>query len=90
MLADETLLGLIDLTGEKGRAPQIGMNRLHEPAVRFPHFGFARAWAKAEDLMGLVVGQRSRARRAAAPRCRTRLRVLAPSGMPAVEMRFQK
>ena len=90
MFVDQPILGLVDLGGEKRRAPHVGMHGLHEPAMGFANLGLRGAWAKAENLMGLLVGHRARSRRAALPRCRVVLRVLTPEGHPAVQIRFEK
>ena len=49
----------------------------------------ARPRLKAKDLIGLLIRHFAGPRRAAAPRCRTLLNVLTPSGMPAVKIRGQ-
>ena len=86
MRAKQSILGLVYTGGEVRRAPLVGVQFLHEPAVGATDLIRARPRLKAKDLIGLLLGHFAGSRRAA-PRCRIALRVFTPSGMPAVKIR---
>jgi hypothetical protein len=54
-----------------------------------PDFVGVRPRLKAKDLISLLLRHFAGARRAAAPRCRTVVNVLTPSGIPAVKIRCE-
>jgi hypothetical protein len=85
MAAKKGFLGFIDAGREKRRAPLVGMQFLHQRAMRTPDVVGARAGMQTKDLLGLLLRHFSAARRAP-PRCRVRLRVLTPAGIPAVKV----
>jgi hypothetical protein len=88
MLSQQNLFGLVDLRGEVGRAPLIGMQLLHQRAVRPADVLFARPRRKAKNLIGLLLGHLAATARSG-PRRRTLLRVLTPAGLPAVKISGQ-
>ena len=89
MASKQHILRFIDAGSKIRRAPLVGMQFLHEPAVGPPNFLGARTRLKAKDLIGLLFRHFSGSRRASAPRCRIALNVLTPSGIPAVKIRCQ-
>ena len=89
MASKQHILRLIDAGGEIRRPPLVGMQFLHEPAVGAPDFLGARPRLKAKDLISLLLRHFAGSRRATAPRCRSVLNVVTPSGMPAVKIRGQ-
>ena len=89
MASKQHILRFIDAGGKIRRPPLVGMQFLHEPAMGPSNFLGTRARLKAKDLIGLLLRHFSGSRRASAPRCRTVLNVLTPSGMPAVKIRCQ-
>ena len=89
MASKQHILRFIDASSKIRRAPLVGMQFLHEPAVSPPNFLGACARLKAKDLISLLLRHFSGSRRASAPRCRTIVNVLTPSGMPAVKIRGQ-
>ena len=89
MASKQNILRFIDAGGKIRRAPLVGMQFLHEPAVGSPNFLGTCARLKTKDLISLLVRHFAGPRRAAAPRCRTILSVVTPSGMPAVKIRGQ-
>ena len=89
MRAKQNLLGLVYTGGEVRRPPLVGMQFLHERAVRPADFVAARPRLQAKDLIGLLVRHFAARRRAALPPCRVSLRVLTPGGKPAVQLAFK-
>src|ERR1700730_10440786 len=88
MASKQHILRLIDAGGEVRRAPLVGVEFLHEPAVGATDLLRARTRLKAKDLISLLLGHFAGSRWAA-PRCRIALRVFMPSGMRAVRIRCQ-
>ena len=89
MASKQHILSFVDAGSQVRRAPLVGMQFLHEGAVSPPDLLGSRARLKTKDLIGLLLRHFSGSRRAGAPRCRTILNVLTPSGMPAVKIRCQ-
>ena len=85
MAAKKDFLGLVDTGREIRRAPLVGMQFLHQRAMRAADVIGARAGLQAKDLIGLLFRHFSAARRTP-PRRRVRLRVLTPAGIPAVKI----
>ncbi len=80
------VLGLIDASGKAARAAGIRVNALHQSPVGFTDRLLARPRLKPQDLVGLLLRHRARARRAALPRVTVTLSVFTPAGRPAVEI----
>ena len=89
MLSEKDVLGLVDAGREVGRPALVRVDALHQGAVGPPDVRRAGPRAKAKNLIGFLLGHRARARRAALPRCRVRLEVFTPAGLPAVEISFE-
>ena len=89
MASKQHILRFIDAGSKIRRAPLVGMQFLHEPAVGPPNFLGARPRLKTKDLVGLLFGHFCRGSRAAAPRCRIVVNVFTPSGVRAVQIRRQ-
>ena len=88
MLPEKRVLGLVDAGRKVVRSPLVGMEFLHQrPMGADDLLGFGSG-LKAKDLIGLLM-RHWPARRAAPPRCRIGLRVLTPTGIPAVKIRCQ-
>ena len=88
MAFEKKILGLIDPRREIRRAPLIGMEFLHQRTMRTADIGGARSRLNAKDLIGLLLRHFS-AVDMTRPRCRTRIRVFTPGGLPAVKIRHQ-
>ena len=86
MRAKKNILGLVYSGSEVRRAPLVGMQFLHEGAVRPADVVTPRPRLQAKDLIGLLVRHFAGGREAA-PRCRVALRVLGPRGIAAVKIR---
>ena len=89
MRAKQSILGLVYPGGEVRRPPLVGMQFLHERAVSPSDLVAPRTRLQAKDLIGLLVRHFAGRRRAALPPCRISLRVLTPSGKPAVQIAFK-
>ena len=89
MRSKQRILGLVYPGGEIRRPPLVGMQFLHERAVGPSDFVAPRSRLQAKDLIGLLLGHFAARRRAALPPCRISLRVLTPSGKPAVQIAFK-
>ena len=87
MASKQHVLGLIDTSRPIRRPPLVGMQFLHERAVRPADLGHARTGRNAKDLISLLFSHfaGSRRRRAEA-RIRITLHVLTPAGAPAVKI----
>ena len=89
MAAEQNFLGLVHAGREIRRAPLVGVQFLHERAVRPTYLERARSWFKTEDLQRLFFGHRAAARRLTLPRTRVFIDVFTPAGLPAVEISFE-
>lgn len=88
MTADQNILGLID-TSSKGRgAPLIGVELLHQVAMRPRNVFGARSLLKPKDFVGFILGHRSRPDPAGAP-VAISVNCVTPAGKPAIEIRFK-
>mgnify|MGYP006333435077 CR=1 FL=1 len=89
MRAKQSILGLVYTGGEIRRPPLVGMEFLHQGAMRPADVVAPRPRLQAKDLIGLLVRHFTARRRATLPPCRVTLRVLTPSGKPAVQIAFK-
>ncbi len=89
MRAKKSVLGLVDSGREVRRPPLVGMQFLHQPSMSAADFIAPRASLQAKDLISLLRRHFAARRRAALPPCRVALRVLTPSGKPAVQIAFK-
>ena len=88
MAAQKNFLGFINAGREIRRPPLVGMELLHQRAMRAANIVGARTGFQAKDLIGLLFRHFASTRRAR-PRCRITLRVFTPAGIPAVKIRHQ-
>ena len=88
MLSEQRILGFVDTSRKVVRPPLVGVDPLHQRPMGADDLLGLGAGLKAKDLVGLLM-RHWPARRAAPPRCRIGLRVLTPSGIPAVKLRCQ-
>src|ERR1700742_1335126 len=89
MRAKQSILGLVYTGGEIRRPPLVGMQFLHERAVRPTDLVAPRPRLQAKDLIGLLVRHFAARRLAALPPCPVALRVLTPGGKSAVQIAFK-
>lgn len=80
------VLGLVDAGGKPATAPGIRVDALHQGPVGLADRLLARPRLKPQDLVGLLLLHRARARRAALPRVAVTICVFTPAGRPAVEI----
>ena len=80
------ILGLVDASGKASRSPRIRVDALHQGSMGLADRLLARPRLKPQDLVGLLLRHRARARRAALPRVAVTLSVFTPAGRPAVEI----
>lgn len=80
--------GLVDPAGEPVRSTLVGMNLLHQRAVRTPDLLRPSPRIKPQDLVRLILGHRALARRVSMPRMSVALEVFTASGRPAVQISF--
>ena len=86
MAAKKNVLGFVDASREIRRPPLVGMQFLHQRAVRPADVFRARSRLQAKDLIGLLFRHFAARRRATRPRCRISLTVFTPTGLPAVQI----
>ena len=86
MAAKKDFLGFVDASGQVRRPPLVGMQLLHERAMRACDLVGASTRLHAKDLIGLLFRHLA-ATRGSPPRCRVGLRVFTPTGIPAVKIR---
>ena len=89
MAAQKNVLGFVYAGRKVRRPPLVGMQFLHQGSVGPTDLVAPRSRVLAKDLIGLLVRHFSNRRRAALPPCRISLRVLTPSGKPAVQIAFK-
>lgn len=87
---NQNIAGLIQSGGDLGRAAKVGVPLFHHLTMRAQDVAARRAFAKAKDLIGLVLGHRpgtdlliTGARVTVAIACAT------PAGKSAVEISFK-
>src|SRR6476660_4889688 len=88
MSAHEKVLGRVDAGGEIRRAPLVGMQFLHQGAVRGADRIEPGIRLKPQDLVGFLLRHGPWFRTPARPRIAITLSVFTPSGKPAVEIRL--
>ena len=69
MPPENSVLGFVDLGGESGRAAPVGMDLLHQPAMRLANIRLAGARLKPQNLIGFLRAHAARTRRRAMPLC---------------------
>jgi hypothetical protein len=88
MLPEKRVLSFADARRKVVGSPEIGAEPFPLRPISADDVLSLGAALKAKDLVGLLM-RHWPARRLAPPRCRIGLRVLAPSGTPAVRLRCQ-
>ena len=86
MFLQQGILGLIDAGGKAAGTPGVRMDAFHQSPMGLANRLLPRARLKPQDLVGLLIRHRARARRAALPRVSVSISVFTPSGRPAVEI----
>ena len=89
MSAKQGLLGLVDTGRKVRRPPLVGMQFLHERSVSSAYVVAPRPRLQAKDLISLLRRHFTARRLATLPACPLALRVLTPTGKPAVKIAFE-
>ena len=89
MASKKDVLGLVDPSREIRRSPLVGVELLHQGLVSPADVVTPRPRLQAKDLIGFLRRHFAARNRAALPPCRVALRVLTPSGKPAVQIAFK-
>ena len=86
MSAQQDFSRLVDPSGEVRRPPLVGVQFLHQRAVRFSDLIEARTRLKPQDLVGFLFRHYARMRLGARPRVAISLSVFTPAGKPAIKI----
>ncbi len=89
MIGEQDILGFVDPRREVGGAADMGVQALHEAAMRLSDVRRGRPRFKTKDLIGLLLSHGARAMRLSQPRVAIRLAAFAPDGKTAVKIRFE-
>ena len=86
MIREQDVFGFVDPRRQEGRATEVGVQALHQAAVRLADIRRGSPRFKTKDLVGLLLSHGARTWRASQPIAVVRLRVLAPNGKTAVKI----
>ena len=89
MVGEQDVLGFIDPRRQDRRAADVGVQALHQAAVRLADIRRGSPRFKTKDLVGLLLSHGARTWRNTQPLATVRLRVSAPDGKSAVKIRLQ-
>lgn len=89
VIGEKDVLGFVDPRREERGSSEIGVQALHQAAVRLSDVSRGRARFKTKDLVGLLLSHGARTWRNTMPVATVRLQVVAPGGKPAVKIRLQ-
>ena len=88
MIGEQDVLGFVDPRRQERRSPEVGMQSLHQAAVRLADIRRGGPRFKTKDLVGLLLSHGARTWRNTMPVATIRLRVIAPDGKTAVKIRL--
>src|SRR5690606_31605117 len=86
VIRQQNFLGLVDPRRKERSAAEVGVQALHQAAMRLADLRRAGAGFKTKDLVGLLLSHGARSWRATLPAAHVRLRVLTPAGKAAVKI----
>lgn len=86
MIGEQNVLGFVDPRRQERRASDIGMQTLHQSAMRLADIRRGGPRFKTKDLVGLLLSHGARTWRNTMPVTTTRLRVFSPDGKPAIKI----
>ena len=89
MTPEQDVLGFVDTRREERGPSEVGMQALHQAAVRLSDVRRGSARFKTKDLVGLLLSHGARTWRNTMPPANVRLNVFAPGGKAAVKIRLQ-
>ena len=88
MIGEQDVLGFVDTRREEGRPAEVGVQALHQAAVRLADIRRGGPRFKTKDLVGLLLSHGARTWRNSLPVATVRIRVFAPNGKPAIKIRL--
>ncbi len=86
MIGEQDVLGFVDPRREERRAADVGVQALHQAAVRLADIRRGSPRFKTKDLVGLLLSHGARTWRNTLPVVTVRIRVFAPDGKTAVKI----
>ena len=89
VIREKDVLGFVDTRRQERGAAEIGVQALHQAAMRLADIRRTGARFKTKDLVGLLLSHGARTWRNTLPVVVIRLRVFAPDGKPAVKISLQ-
>lgn len=89
VIGEKDVLGFVDARREERRTADVGVQALHQAAVRLADIRRGSPKFKTKDLVSLLLSHGARAWRNSLPAASIRLQVLTPSGKAAVKIRLK-
>ena len=89
MIGEENVLGFVDPRRQERRAADVGVEALHQAAVRLADVRRGSPRFKTKDLVSLLLSHGARAWRNSLPRASVRVQVFTPGGKSAVKIRLK-
>lgn len=86
MIGEQDVLGFVDTRRKERRASEIGVQALHQAAVRLADIRRGGPRFKTKDLVGLLLSHGARTWRNSLPVATLRIKVFAPDGKPAIKI----
>ena len=88
VIGEQDVLGFVDPRRQERSPSEVGVQALHEAAVRLADVRRGGARFKTKDLVGLLLSHGARTWRNTMPVATIRRNVVAPGGKPAVKIRL--
>jgi hypothetical protein len=89
LAGERDVLGFINTRSREKRIHDLGVNALHQAALRLADFRRSGSIFKTRDLVSLLLSHGARSWRASQPVVTIRIRVCDPQGRPAIRFRLQ-
>ena len=86
VIGEQDVLGFVDPRRQERGPSEVGVQALHQAAVRLADIRRGGARFKTKDLVGLLLSHGARAWRSSMPPAVVRIRVFAPGGKPAIKI----
>jgi len=86
VIGEQDVLGFVDPRRQERRASEIGVQALHQAAVRLADIRRGGPRFKTKDLVGLLLSHGARTWRNTMPVATVRVRVFAPDGKAAIKI----
>ena len=88
VIGEQDVLGFVDTRRQERGPAEVGVQALHQAAVRLADIRRGGTRFKTKDLVGLLLSHGARTWRNTMPIATIRLNVLAPGGKAAVKIRL--